>query len=149
MYRTQRRIFPTHPKKLPWEDYVCRHMPALAPPSMLKAKQAVAAVGNFQSCPVPSCSSGHLNAVLALSIISSLERGVQVPLLCTSSQPDALVPKELIALPCCCGVFPHTQQNTRAYVERPVADRYILSLVRVLRKNTDEAEFLLMRGRKR
>ena len=130
-------------KQLPWEEYDCSHMPALAPPP----KEVAAAVGNSQSYPVPRCSWDHLAALFPLSMISSLGCGVQVPLLCTSSQPDALVPKELIALPCCCGLFPHTNQNTKAYVERPAADRYILSLIRVLWKSTNESDFCLMRER--
>lgn len=115
---------------------------------MLKAKEVVSAVGNFQSYPVSSCSWGHLAALLPLSPISSLECGVQVPLLCVSSQPGVLVsPKRINSSAMVCGFFPHTSKTQKPVLRGP-ADRYVLSLIRVLRKSTDKAGFCLMRGRK-
>lgn len=139
-------------KQFPWEERVRRHMLALAPNSTLKAKAMVAAVGDFPSYPVSSRFWGHLNAMLTLSTISSLGRGVQVLLLCISSQAGALASPKRVNSFCHGGVGffpPHANQNTKACVERSVADRYILSLPTVLGKITDKADFCLMRGRKR
>lgn len=148
MRRAQRRILPTHLQTIALGGIRLQPHACSGPTSMLETKEVVAVAGNFQSQPVLSCSWDHHAALFSLSMVSSLV--CRFP--CFAAHCNLMhqsVPKELIALPCCCGFFPHTKQNTKACVERPVAPRYILSLVRVLGKSTEEADFCLTRGRKR